>query len=85
MVDIYKQSRKIVENTEVRMSKKVAIASDTNCGITLEEAKKLGIYLITMPFFVDGEEYFEYKTMNHHGKIYWMSMMRLCTSPCLPA
>lgn len=47
------------------MSKKVAIASDTNCGITLEEAKKLGIYLITMPFFVDGEEYFEYKTMNH--------------------
>ena len=47
------------------MSKKVAIVSDTNCGITLEEAKKLGIYLITMPFFVDGEEYFEYKTMNH--------------------
>ena len=47
------------------MSKKVAIVSDTNCGITLEEAKELGIYLITMPFCVDGEEYFEYKTMNH--------------------
>ena len=47
------------------MSKKVAIVSDTNCGITLGEAKDLGIYLVTMPFFVDGEEYFEYKTMNH--------------------
>ena len=43
------------------MSKKVAIVSDTNCGITLDEAKGLGIFLITMPFFVDGEEYFEYK------------------------
>ena len=47
------------------MSKKVAIVSDTNCGITLGDAKELGIYLVTMPFFVDGEEYFEYKTMNH--------------------
>ena len=47
------------------MSKKVAIASDTNCGITLDEAKELGIYLVTMPFFVDGEEYYEYKTMDH--------------------
>lgn len=47
------------------MSKKVAIVSDTNCGITLDEAKELGIYLVTMPFFVDGEEYYEYKTMNH--------------------
>lgn len=48
------------------MSKKVAIVSDTNCGITLEEAKELGIYLVTMPFFVDGEEYYEYKTMDHN-------------------
>lgn len=47
------------------MSKKVAIVSDTNCGITLEGAKELGIYLVTMPFCVDGEDYFEYKTMNH--------------------
>ena len=39
------------------MSKKVAIVSDTNCGITLGEAKDLGIYLVTMPFFVDGEEF----------------------------
>ncbi len=47
------------------MGKKVAIVSDTNCGITLEEAKDYGVYLVTMPFVVDGEEFFEYKTMNH--------------------
>ena len=47
------------------MIKKVAIVSDTNCGITLDEAKELGIHLITMPFCVDGEEHYEYKTMNH--------------------
>lgn len=47
------------------MGKKVAIVSDTNSGITLDEAKELGIYLITMPFCVNGEGYYEYKTMNH--------------------
>lgn len=47
------------------MNKKVAIAADTNCGITLEDAKELGVSLITMPFTIDGEEHFEYKTMNH--------------------
>lgn len=59
------QMEKCIRNVEVKMSKKVAIVSDTNCGITLDEAKELGIYLITMPFTVDGEENFEYKTMNH--------------------
>lgn len=47
------------------MSKKVAIVADTNSGITLDEAKELGIYLVTMPFCVDGEDYYEYRTMNH--------------------
>lgn len=66
MVDIENYAKKkCLQNLEVRMSKKVAIVADTNCGITLDEAKKLGIYLITMPFSVDGKEYFEYKTMNH--------------------
>lgn len=59
------QKRDISKTLEVRMNKKVAIVADTNCGITLEEAKELGVYLITMPFTVNGEEYFEYKTMNH--------------------
>lgn len=38
---------------------KIAIAADTNSGITNEEAEKLGIFLVPMPFTVDGEEYFE--------------------------
>ena len=38
---------------------KVAIVTDSNSGITQEEAKKLGITVIPMPFLIDGEEYFE--------------------------
>lgn len=38
---------------------KVAIVTDTNSGITVQEAKNNSIYLIPMPFFVDGELYFE--------------------------
>lgn len=38
---------------------KIAVVTDTNSGITQEEAKKLGIYLLAMPFIVDEKEYFE--------------------------
>ncbi|MGN1051335.1 MAG: DegV family protein [Acutalibacteraceae bacterium] len=38
---------------------KIAVVTDTNSGISPEEAKELGIYLIPMPFTVDGKEYFE--------------------------
>lgn len=38
---------------------KIAIVTDTNSGITQEEAKKLGVYLLAMPFIVDEKEYFE--------------------------
>ncbi len=38
---------------------KVAITTDTNSSITREEAEKLGIFLLPMPFTVDGKEYFE--------------------------
>lgn len=36
---------------------KIAVVTDTNSGITREEAKKLGVYLLPMPFIVDGHEY----------------------------
>lgn len=39
--------------------KKIAIVTDSNSGITMEEAAKLGIEMIPMPFFVDGEEHME--------------------------
>lgn len=38
---------------------KIAVITDTNSGITQEEAKKLGVYLLAMPFIVDEKEYFE--------------------------
>ncbi len=38
---------------------KVAVVTDTNSGMSPEEAEKLGIFLLPMPFTVDGKEYFE--------------------------
>lgn len=38
---------------------KVAIVTDSNSGITQEEAKELGITVVPMPFLINGEEYFE--------------------------
>lgn len=37
----------------------VAIMTDSNSGITREEAEKLGIYVIPMPFIIKGNNYFE--------------------------
>lgn len=38
---------------------KVAIVTDSNSGITQEQGKKLGIFVIPMPFFIDGQLYLE--------------------------
>lgn len=38
---------------------KIAVVTDSNSGITQERAKELGIYVLPMPFFIDGELYFE--------------------------
>ena len=38
---------------------KVAIMTDSNCGITQSQAKDLGIFVIPMPFTIDREEYKE--------------------------
>ena len=35
------------------------IVTDSNSGITQKEAEKLGIFVLPMPFLIDGEEYFE--------------------------
>ena len=39
--------------------KKVGVATDTNSGITIKQAKEIGVGIIPMPFFIDGKEYFE--------------------------
>ncbi len=38
---------------------KIAILTDSNSGLTIEEAKKYGIFVVPMPFIIDGEEYYE--------------------------
>ena len=42
----------------------VAIVTDSNSGISQVEGKELGIYVIPMPFLVDGKLYFEDVDMN---------------------
>lgn len=41
------------------MSKKIAIVTDSNSGITQSQAKELGITVIPMPFTIDEVDYFE--------------------------
>ncbi len=38
---------------------KIAVVTDSNSGITQQEAKRLGIRVLPMPFFINGELFFE--------------------------
>ena len=38
---------------------KIAIVTDSNSGITQARGKELGIYVLPMPFFIDGNIYYE--------------------------
>ena len=38
---------------------RIAVVTDSNSGITQEQAKDCGIHVLPMPFFIDGETYFE--------------------------
>ena len=38
---------------------KTAVLIDSNAGIKKDEAKELGIYLVSTPIIIDGEVYFE--------------------------
>ncbi|MCR5107359.1 MAG: DegV family protein [Lachnospiraceae bacterium] len=44
---------------------KTAIATDTNSGISFEEAEKAGIYLIPMPIIIDNRIYYENVDLSH--------------------
>ena len=39
--------------------KKVGVMAESHCGITTEEAKKLGVHLLAAPFSIDGKTYYE--------------------------
>lgn len=38
---------------------KIAVVTDSNSGITQERGKELGIFVLPMPFYIDGNLYFE--------------------------
>ena len=38
---------------------KIAIVTDSNSGITQEQAKTMGIYVLPMPFMINGETFEE--------------------------
>ncbi len=46
---------------------KTAIVTDSNSGITQNEAKELGIFVVPMPFLIDGEQYFEDISLTQEG------------------
>lgn len=46
---------------------KIAIVTDSNSGITQEEAKKLGVHVIPMPFYIDGELFLEDITLTQEA------------------
>ena len=38
---------------------RIAIITDSNSGITQKQAEELGIYVVPMPFMINGQDYFE--------------------------
>ena len=63
---------------------KIAIVTDSNSGITQKQAQELGVFVLAMPFQIDGETYYEditltqeefYKKLREGGNI---SRLQLC-------
>ena len=46
---------------------KTAIVTDSNSGITVDEAGRLGAFLVPMPCFIDGELFYEGRTLTQAG------------------
>lgn len=44
---------------------KTAVVTDSNSGISQEKAKKYGVYVLPMPFYIDDELYLEGQTITH--------------------
>ena len=39
--------------------KSIAVITDSNCGMSMAQAEELGLYMLPMPFFMNGKEYLE--------------------------
>lgn len=44
---------------------RIAAATDSNSGITQEQAKQLGVHVLPMPFIIDGQMYYEGVDLTH--------------------
>lgn len=51
---------------------KIAAATDSNSGITQEQAKQLGVHVLPMPFMIDGQMYYEGVDLTHEEFFRWM-------------
>lgn len=49
------------------MEEKIAIVTDTNSGITSQQANQYGVYLVAMPVMIDGSTYFENESIFQEG------------------
>lgn len=49
------------------MSERIAVVTDSNSGITQNEAKELGVTVLPMPFFIDGNTLFEEIDLDQEG------------------
>ena len=49
------------------MDEKIAVLTDTNSGITPDQAARYGIYLVAMPVIIDDETYFENESIFSGG------------------
>ena len=47
------------------MSKKIAVVTDSNSGITQKQAQEMGLYVLPMPFMINNETYFEAVSYTH--------------------
>ncbi|MBE5926919.1 MAG: DegV family protein [Lachnospiraceae bacterium] len=43
--------------------KKTAVVTDTNSGLTVEQAKELGVFVLSMPYIINDETYYEGQDM----------------------
>lgn len=63
---------------------RTAIATDSNSGITQEQAAKLGIYVLPMPFMINGEMFYEGVNLTHEEFFKRWKKGQISLLPSLP-
>ena len=61
---------------------KIAIVTDSNSGITQAQGKEYGVHVLPMPFYIDGELFYEDITLTQEEFYHKLSMTRRFPHPC---